>query len=131
MIVLDTSALVHYLFGTKDRARWVEEQCDRARWNLHAPHVLDVEVLGVLRKAVFRQELSPRRASALLGVVGSLPLTRYSHLQLLDRAWSLRTHVASPDAFFVALAEALDVPLVTTDLRLSRAHGVRTAIVAP
>lgn len=131
MIVLDTSAVVHYLFGTKGRASWVEEQCDAARWSLHAPHVIDVEVLGVLRKAVFRQELSPRRARALLDLLEGLPLRRYPHLQLLDRAWSLRSHVSSPDAFFVALAEALDAPLVTTDLRLSRTHGLRTTIVAP
>ena len=131
MIVLDTSAAVHYLFGTKGRALWVEEQCDAARWNLHAPHLIDVEVLSVLRKAVFRRELSPRRARALLDILVGLPLKRYPHLQLLDRAWSLRSHVSSPDAFFVALAEALDVPLVTTDLRLSRTHGLHATIIAP
>jgi len=131
LIVLDTSAAVHLLLGTKGRAAWVEEQCDAARWRLHAPHVIDVEVIGVLRKAVFRREISPRRARVLLDVLSGLSLTRYPHVQLLDRAWDLRTHVSSPDAFFVALAEALDAPLVTTDLRLSRTHGHRATIIAP
>lgn len=131
MIVLDTSAAVHLLLGTKGRAAWVEEQCDAARWRLHAPHVIDVEVIGVLRKAVFRREISPRRARALLDVLSGLSLTRYPHVQLLDRAWNLRTHVSSPDAFFVALAEALEAPLVTTDLRLSRTHGHWATIIAP
>jgi predicted nucleic acid-binding protein len=131
LIVLDTSAALHLLLGTKGQAAWVEEQCDAARWRLHAPDVIDVEVIGVLRKAVFRREISPRRARALLDVLSGLSLTRYPHVQLLDRAWDLRTHVSSPDAFFVALAEALDAPLVTTDLRLSRAHGHRATIIAP
>lgn len=131
MIVLDTSAAIHFLLGTSGRAAWVEEQCDAARWRLHAPHVIDVEVIGVLRKAVFRRELSARRAQTVLDVLGSLPFTRYPHVQLVDRAWSLRTHVASPDAFFVALAEALQAPLVTTDLRLARSHGHHATIVAP
>lgn len=131
MIVLDTSAAIHLLLGTSGRAKWVEEQCGAARWRLHAPHVIDVEVIGVLRKAVFRGEISPRRARTVLDVLASLPFTRYPHVQLLERAWSLRTHVTSPDAFFVALAEALRAPLVTTDLRLSRSHGHHATIIAP
>jgi predicted nucleic acid-binding protein len=131
LIVLDTSAAIHLLLGTRGRAEWVEEQCDAARWRLHAPHVLDVEVIGVLRKAFFRGEISQRRARTVLEILALLPFTRYPHVQLLERSWSLRTHVASPDSFFVALAEALEAPLVTTDLRLSRTHGHRATIVAP
>jgi len=93
--------------------------------------VIDVEVIGVLRKAVFKGEISQRRAHTVLDVLASLPVTRYPHVQLLDRAWSLRTRIASPDAFFVALAEALDAPLVTTDLRLARSHGHHATIVSP
>lgn len=85
----------------------------------------------MLRKAVFRSEISQRRARTVLEILASLPFTRYPHVQLLDRAWTLRTHIASPDAFFVALAEALQAPLVTTDLRLSRAHGHYATIVTP
>lgn len=93
--------------------------------------MIDVEVIGVLRKAVFRHELSQRRARTVLEILASLPLTRYPHVQLLERAWSLKAHIASPDAFFVALAEALEAPLVTTDLRLSRTHGHHATVVAP
>ncbi len=64
-------------------------------------------------------------------MLSGLSLTRYPHVQLLDRAWELRTHVSSPDAFFVALSEALGAPLVTTDLRLSRTHGHQATIIAP
>jgi predicted nucleic acid-binding protein len=45
--------------------------------------------------------------------------------------WALRRHVAPGDAFFVALAEALDAPLLTTDRRLARAHGHEATIVGP
>jgi predicted nucleic acid-binding protein len=93
--------------------------------------VIDVEVIGVLRTQVLRRELSSGRARTLLDVLANLPLLRYPHVQLLDRAWSLRNQIASPDGFFVALAEALETPLVTTDLRLSRAHGHRATIISP
>jgi len=131
LIVLDSSAALELLLGTQSGAPWVEAQCEAAGWRLHAPHVIDVEVIGVLRKRVLRQEIALGRARTALDVLADLPLTRYPHLQLLDRAWDLRTHISSPDAFFVALAEALNAPLVTTDLRLSRAHGIRTTIIAP
>jgi predicted nucleic acid-binding protein len=49
----------------------------------------------------------------------------------MQRMWQLRETVTTPDAAFVALAEALDVPLVTTDRRLARSHGHTAAIVAP
>jgi len=75
--------------------------------------------------------LPARRAKTLLDILTQFPLTRYPHLQLLDRIWQLRSHVSAQDASYIALAEALDAPLVTTDLRLSRAHGLRIAIVAP
>jgi predicted nucleic acid-binding protein len=131
LIVLDSSAALEYLLGTKDGAPWVEAQCEAAGWRLHAPHVIDIEVIGVLRKGVLRRGIPVSRARTALDVLANLPLTRYPHVQLLDRAWNLRAHIASPDAFFVALAEALGAPLVTTDLRLSRAHGIRAMIVAP
>lgn len=130
MIVIDSSALADYLAGTP-QARWVETQLDSAAWQLHAPHLLDVEVVSAFRKLAVAGSLPPRRARTLLATMAELPIVRYPHVQLLDRMWELKAHVSAQDATFVALAGALALPLVTTDLRLARAHGLRVTIVAP
>ena len=131
MIVLDSSAALDYLLGADTLGAWVESQLDAAAWNLHASFVIDIEVFAVVRAYVRNGSIGPRRGRVILDVFADLPLRRYPHVQLFERMWSLREHVSTPDASFVALAEALDAPLVTTDLRLSRAHGIRATIVAP
>jgi len=131
LIVLDSSAALDFLLGTDERAMWVESQLDAAGWSLHATYVIDVEVFAVVRARVQSRMIAPGRGRALLDAFAEFPLTRYPHIQLFDRMWALRTHVSSRDASFVALAEALNAPLLTTDLRLSRAHGIRTTIIAP
>ncbi len=131
MIVLDSSAALDYLLGADTLAAWVEHQLDAAEWNLHASYVIDIEVFAVVRARVLSKSMTSRRGHAVLDVFAGFPLRRYPHVQLFERMWSLREHVSTPDASFVALAEALNAPLVTTDLRLSRAHGIRTTIVAP
>ena len=46
-------------------------------------------------------------------------LQRVSHHLLAERAWELRENVSFYDALYVALAEALEAPLVTLDARLA------------
>ena len=48
-----------------------------------------------------------------------------------ERVWALRENLTSYDAWYVALAEALDCPLVTLDRKLSRASGPICEIIAP
>lgn len=93
--------------------------------------MLDSEVFALVRARVLDRSLSSRKGRALLDVFRDLPIRRYPLLQLFDRMWALRIHVSPRDASFVALAEALNVPLVTTDLHVARTHGVHTTIVAP
>lgn len=131
MIVLDSSAALDYLLGNKTLGAWVERQLDAAGWNLHATHVIDIEVFAVVRARILSGSMTSRRGRALLDLFAGFPLRRYPHAQLFDRMWALREHVSARDASFVALAEALNAPLVTTDRRLSRAHGIRTTIIAP
>ena len=68
-----------------------------------------------------------RAADARLDLA-DLPLRRYPHVPLLERAWELRDNVSAYDAMYVALAELLDAPLVTCDASLARAAGVRAQI---
>lgn len=131
MIVLDSSAGVDYLLGKQPEAGWVEHQLDRAQWRLHAPHVFDVEVVSAVRRLVLSRKLAVADGAERAQRLAELPLRRYPHVQLLDRVWELHPTVTVADACFVALAEALNIPLVTTDRRLGRAVGLRVPIIAP
>ena len=54
--------------------------------------------------------------------------TRHAHRPLLPRCWELRDNVTPYDAAYVALAEALGVPLLTADARLANAPGIRCEV---
>lgn len=130
MIVVDSCAVVDLVFGSAEIAGRIAERMARAD-GLAAPHLIDVEVLGACRSLEQRRLVSPTEARAAVAGLRELRLSRYPHLPLRDRMWDLRHRVSAPDAAYVALAEALDVPLLTTDRRLSRAHGLDCEIVAP
>ena len=99
-----------------------------AHEDLHAPHLIDVEVLQVLRRLNAHRELSDRRADEATRDLADLPLVRHPHELLLDRAWELRANLTIYDAVYVALAELLDAPLWTLDQRLAGAPGLRTEV---
>ncbi len=129
MIVLDAGAAVAYLV-VEPAGSWVEDQIRRARVVL-APHLLDFEVASALRGLVRRRELTGRRAQRALLDLSDLRLIRYSARDLLPRIWSLRESLSAYDASYIALAELLAIPLVTTDSRLARSHGHSAEIVTP
>jgi predicted nucleic acid-binding protein len=125
--VVDASVLVEYLAGG-EHAEQAREGLLGSGEMLWAPHLVDAEVGHVLRSAVLRGELKPERATATLQDLAALPMQRAGHVALLERAWALRRNLTFYDALYVALAERLDVPLVTLDGRLQRAPGIRAAI---
>lgn len=127
MAVYDASALVEYVAGGEHGGA-VRERILEDRDALWTPHLADAEVGHVLRRAVRREELTARAAGAALGAFADLPILRAGHLGLLDRAWALRANVAFYDALYVALAERLDMPLITLDARLAGAAGVRAEV---
>jgi predicted nucleic acid-binding protein len=131
LIVLDSSAAVDLLFGREPESTWVLEQLSAAGWRMNAPHLIDVEVLGVVRSWVLRRRITSTDGRNRIRRLTELPLRRYPHVALLERAWELHPSVAAADAVFVALAEALDLPLVTTDRRLAGAPGPRVPIITP
>jgi predicted nucleic acid-binding protein len=88
-----------------------------------APHVVDVEVLNVVRRHERDGRLDATAATQAIDDLRDWPGERFGHRGLLQRAWELRPNVRGWDAFYVALAEALDGTLLTLDRRLGRATG--------
>jgi predicted nucleic acid-binding protein len=93
------------------------------RQTLHAPHVLDVEAAQVIRRHAANREINQERGRAALDDLADLPVRRYAHDFLLQRVWNLRHNLTACDAVYIALAEALDAPLLTRDQRLAAAAG--------
>jgi predicted nucleic acid-binding protein len=123
MIVLDASALVELLLGTK-AGRAVATRIADPATSLHVPHLADVEVAQTLRRYVREGELDAASGAEALDDLRALDLERHSHEPLLGRVWALRPNLTAYDAVYVALAEALETRLVTCDGRLARAPGM-------
>lgn len=98
---------------------------------LHVPAMLGAEVTSALRSMVRRGQLSAGVARAAAFRAASMRARRYPFEPFLDRAWELRENVTTYDAWYVALAESLDVALVTADGRLRRAAGLRCPVLSP
>ena len=127
MIVVDASAIVDVLLRTSD-VYALEERLFDHRETLHAPHLLDVEVAQAIRRYAAIGEIDGRRGSAALDDLADFPLYRYPHDFLLSRVWELRHNITAYDAVYVALAEALEAPLLTRDRHLATAAGSRAKI---
>ncbi len=126
MIVVDASAILEVLLNTRVGTRLADRLFAPGE-SLHAPHLIDIEVAQVLRRYSRTGELDNARGQDVIEDLADLPLTRYPHGLLLPRIWDLRDNVTAYDAAYVALAEALDAPLVTRDAALAstRAHRAR------
>lgn len=127
MLVVDAGALFEVVAATPAASSISDVFIEHEE--LAAPHVVDVEVFGVIRAHRLRDELDETAAAQAVDDLKDWPGERYGHRLLLDRAWELRTTVRGWDAMYVALAEVLDAPLLTTDRRLSRATGPRCRFV--
>jgi predicted nucleic acid-binding protein len=128
MPVVDASVLVTVL-ADAEHARWAAGQLSAAAGrSLWAPHVIDAEVGHSLRRRVAARKLHEDAARDGLNDLLRLPLRRIAHADLLGRAWELRRNFSFYDGLYVALAERLEVPLVTLDARLARAVGAATGV---
>jgi predicted nucleic acid-binding protein len=131
MKVIDASVLVEYLIeGEYGEA--VEAVVDHEH-QLWAPALIDAEVGQTLRrKARAKQITAPKAHEAINDLLG-MNLQRIPHGLLIERAWELRHNVSFYDGLYVALAEAMEAPLLTIDRKLAQAPGLRVAVelVAP
>ena len=130
MLVVDASAITELLLG-RPAGRAVEQRLRDHDFDLHVPHLLDVEVLSALRRVVAAGDASPERADDAVIDLLDLPLERYPHDGLTRRIWPLRENFSAYDATYVALAEAIadqGAPLLTADARLAHAAGDHTEL---
>ena len=121
MIVVDTSVVVDALVGRPPNRALLERLA--VDGDLHAPCMLDLEVTGALRRLVESGQISPDRADDARRDFAELAVLRYTATPLLERVWTLLPALAPAEASFIALAELLDAPLVTTDPSLAVATG--------
>ena len=127
MIVVDASALIEVLLNTADAPRLAERLFAEGE-TLHAPHLLDVEVVQVLRRYSLAGLFGSERGVEALEDLADFPIARYPHQPFLPRIWELRHNVTAYDAAYLALAEALAAPLVTRDAKLASATGHQARI---
>lgn len=120
MTVIDAGAVVKLLLADLDLAL--------AGRPLTAPHLIDSEVTHVVRRLVTSGRLTQHQGDTAFGAFQQLIIRRRPVTHLLDRLWQLRHNLSGYDATYIALAESLDVPLITTDRRLARAPGLRCTL---
>lgn len=126
MIVVDASIVVTALAddgpdGDRVRARLRGER-------LVAPHLIDIEVLSAWRRLAAAGDVDERRGALAMEDFRAIRLDRVRHVPLMGRCWELRQNLTVYDATYVALAEAMDVALLTADAKLAAAPGLQCAV---
>ena len=118
MVVVDASAILEILLK---RARAVDLRARLSGEKVNAPHLIDVEVMHVLRRYALSGDLDEARARKAIADHMQTPIERHGHESLLGVVWQLRDNFTAYDGMYVALGVALRATLITTDLRLARA----------
>lgn len=128
-VVVDSSVLVAALVDTGSHGTWAEEIL--ASGSPHAPELARAEATNILRRLERAKQITTPEANAAHDDLMQLSLELFSFDPFAERIWELRHTVTSYDAWYVALAEALKLPLATLDERLSKATGVRCDFLTP
>lgn len=127
MIIADSSAALEVLLNPP-AATEIARHLFAEGESIHAPHLIDIEVLQVLRRYA-RSDISSDRAEKALKIYERIALKRYPHNVLAARIWELRHLWTAYDAAYIALAEALDAPLITRDRALASRTGHRARVL--
>jgi predicted nucleic acid-binding protein len=128
-VVVDSSAIISVLVDGGLHGAWAEQLV--ADHVLYAPHLLPVETTNVLRRLELSHHLATADANAALEDLMQLAIELLPFEPFVERVWELRQTVTSYDAWYVAVAEALDFPLATLDERLANSNGPRCRFLLP
>lgn len=127
MIVLDASAAVDWLLQTSAGVQIGRRILARGE-SLHAPHLIDLEVVQTLRRLTKEGTITARRAEEGIQDLLAIRVNRYPHFVFLPWIWEHRNNFSAYDACYVGLAEKLGATLITRDGRLASAPGHTAAI---
>jgi predicted nucleic acid-binding protein len=128
-IVIDASVLVAALVDAGPQGTWSEHVLSGG--GLHAPELVLVEASNVLRRLELSHEITGAAANAAYQDLLQLHLELFPYEPFAGRIWELRHGITSYDAWYVAVAEALELPLATLDKRLSRSKGPVCGFLTP
>jgi predicted nucleic acid-binding protein len=127
LIVIDASVLANVIGDDGADGKRARAELRTAQ-DLAAPDLVDVETVAVLRKRWLAETITQRRFASAIGDLENIAIDRYPTLQLMRRAYELRSTVTSYDAAYVALAELLGCELLTGDARLAKAPGPKCPV---
>ena len=127
--VVDASVLVGAFIGSGPEERWCEAVVERHE--IAAPELALAEATNIMRRMEASRSVSRLEATDAHRQLLRLRIEHYPFAPFAGRVWELRSNLTAYDAWYVALAEALDWPLITLDRRLTRASGPRCEIVVP
>ncbi len=127
MIVLDASVVVELLTNgaLADSIRMDLAKRDEP---FIVPHLIDVEVVSAIRRLVAGQRMAADQSDRLFAALAALPAERYPHTPLIGRIWELRHNFTAYDAAYIALAEAMNALLYTSDEKLCKGHRARVVL---
>ena len=124
MIVLDPSAFIDAIDGRGAVIERLEGE------DIHAPHLLDLDVANALRRLVAEGRFSEDRADRAFDILERSDIHRHEHTPLLRIGWELRRQIPAYDAAYVSLAAVMGIPLVTTDHKLAAVPNLPCAVEA-
>jgi predicted nucleic acid-binding protein len=128
-VVIDASVLVAAAVDVGPGGRWAEQVL--AQGDLHAPELILVEATNILRRLERAKKISSLEAIAAHRDHMNLDVEVYAFAPVAERVWQLRHTLTSYDAWYVAVAEAIELPLATLDTRLTRADGPMCKFLVP
>jgi predicted nucleic acid-binding protein len=128
-VVIDSSVVVAALLDSGPRGAWAEEII--ANGLLQAPELVLAEATNIFRRLERAKLISTPEANAAQDDLMQLDIDLFPFEPFADRVWQLRPNVTSYDAWYVAIAEALKLPLATLDEPLSKSNGVTCKFLLP
>ena len=128
-VIVDASVLVSVLVDSGKEGRWAEETL--LGQPTAAPELVLAETANVLRRLERAKIISAFESNGAYRDLMRLNIELFAFSPFAERIWSLRDNLTTYDAWYVALAEALDCPLATLDVKITRATGPRCKFISP
>ena len=128
-IVIDSSVVVAALVDSGPHGDWAEEVL--AGGLLLAPELVRAEATNIFRRLERAKLITAPEANAAQDDLMQLDIELFPFEPFAGRIWELRHNVTSYDAWYVAIAEALKLPLATLDEPLAKSNGVTCKFLTP